>query len=470
MDKTNKLSKDQQNFLNRRRWARVGVVYVLLISFLLLFLSPLMFSVVSSFKTNPLENPPNLRVSQLNPANWIKAGRLAQQAGGSLFSGGASPGHTFNFQINYFIPHEMQLEVPDVAIPRRKAGAGLAAVKTPIYAADYMTVSQIIESFRADFEYEGMSGEKVTFNIVVTYPEGNGPKLERVPMDILMPDGLIYLSSTLPASRIERRGRVASFNDITPGIFGYSLYNYIRVFKETQSLSSGKDLFTAWFSNSLFVAVARVILNLIFASMAGYALARYKFRGRTLFFIILLASQVLPGQVTFISNYLVMRDGIFGLSKLFGVNTLLNNPIALIVGGAGGSAMIESAKVFIMKQFFESLPVEIEEAAYIDGAGHFSTFFKVMLPISRPALGAVAILTFQGAWNDFFWPMIVLTSPEEVRTLPIGILYFRQIYGAAGDWGLILSGAVMSALPVVILFVVFQKYFLQGMSFGGSKG
>jgi multiple sugar transport system permease protein len=165
-----------------------------------------------------------------------------------------------------------------------------------------------------------------------------------------------------------------------------------------------------------------------------------------------------------------MRDGIFGLSKLFGVNTLLNNPIALIVGGAGGSAMIESAKVFIMKQFFESLPVEIEEAAYIDGAGHFSTFFKVMLPISRPALGAVAILTFQGAWNDFFWPMIVLTSPEEVRTLPIGILSFSQISGAAGDWGLILSGAVMSALPVVILFVVFQKYFLQGMSFGGSKG
>ena len=267
-----------------------------------------------------------------------------------------------------------------------------------------------------------------------------------------------------------RSGRVASFNHIAPGMFGFIFYNYNRVFEETESLSTGKNLFGSWFMNSVVVAVARVVLNLIFSSMAGYALARYSFKGKYLIFFIVIASQVLPAQVTFISNYLVLRDGIFGLTSLFGVKSLLNTLAGVIVGGAGASAMVESAKVFIMKQFFESLPKEIEEAAYIDGAGHFRTFFSIMLPIARPALGAVTILTFQGAWNDFFWPMIVLTTPEDIRTLPIGILYFKQIYGAAGDWGLILSGAVMSALPVIVLFVVFQKYFLQGVSFGGTKG
>jgi len=317
---------------------------------------------------------------------------------------------------------------------------------------------------------DSLSGTAVEYTITVTYPEGDGPLLERVPLDILASTELIYISSTLPASRLERRGRVASFDHIAPGVVGFAFYNYRRVFDETESLSTGRNLFGAWFGNSLFVAIARVVLNLAFASMAGYALARYSFKGRYLLFFIVIASQVIPSQVTFISNYLVLRDGVFGITRLFGVKSLLNTLAGVIVGGAGASAMVESAKVFIMKQFFESLPKETEEAAFIDGAGHFRTFFSVMLPMARPALGAVTILTFQGAWNDFFWPMIVLTSPEDIRTLPIGILYFRQIYGAAGDWGLILSGAVMSALPVVVLYVVFQKYFLQGLSFGGTKG
>jgi multiple sugar transport system permease protein len=93
----------------------------------------------------------------------------------------------------------------------------------------------------------------------------------------------------------------------------------------------------------------------------------------------------------------------------------------------------------------------------------------VVLPMARPALGTLTILTFHGAWNDFFWPFIVLTSPEQIKTLPIGLLSFRYTYGAIGDWGLILAGAVMSAVPVIVLFVVFQRYFLEGVSFGGGK-
>lgn len=105
----------------------------------------------------------------------------------------------------------------------------------------------------------------------------------------------------------------------------------------------------------------------------------------------------------------------------------------------------------------------------IDGAGHWGRFWRVVLPMARPALGALIILSFQSAWNDFFWPLVVLTTPEDIKTLPIGLLTFRNVYGNTGDWGLILAGAIMSAVPVIVLFVVFQRYFMEGVSFGGSK-
>jgi multiple sugar transport system permease protein len=133
------------------------------------------------------------------------------------------------------------------------------------------------------------------------------------------------------------------------------------------------------------------------------------------------------------------------------------------------SGLVGAGAVFIMKQFFESIPREIEEAAMIDGTNQWQRFSRVVLPMARPALGALTILTFQGAWNDFFWPLVVLTTPEDIKTLPIGLLTFRNVYGTTGDWGLILAGAVMSALPIIVLFVVFQRYFLEGVSYGGSK-
>ena len=212
-----------------------------------------------------------------------------------------------------------------------------------------------------------------------------------------------------------------------------------------------------------------MLSTLLFASMAGYALARLAFPGKTFIFFALLFSMMIPGQVTFISNYLVLRDGIFGLTQLFGVQTLLNSIWGVIIGGASGSALVAAAMVFLMKQFFESIPNEVEEAAMIDGANHWQRYWRVVLPMARPALGAVAILSFQGAWNEFFWPFIVLTTPEDIKTLPIGLLTFREVYGATGDWGLILAGAILSALPIIILFVVFQRYFLEGVSYGGSK-
>jgi len=465
-------SEKMRAWVARRRWALAGIIYTIMIAAAIVFVGPLLFSALSSLKTNPLEYPPGLNIPQLYPSNWIAAARLGRLGGGNPLLGGFKPGARIPFRITHFVPEDVSAEIPEVIVPRRRPGAGLGAVMKIDYAADYAHVSPVMEVERApsaiSIDGERVRGEYITYSFTVSYP-GEGPPIDRVPVDITSSPGVIYVSSTLTASRIERLGRVASYDNLAPGFFGYVFRNYVRVFKEARSVSTGKSLFFSWTLNSGLYAIARIITNLLFATMAGYALARFNFRGKTFIFMLVLFSQMVPGQVTFISNYLVIRDGIFGLTRLFGVRSLLNSLWGVIIGGAGSSAMIEASKVFIMKQFFESIPREVEEAAMIDGTTQWQRYWRVVFPMARPALGAVTILTFQGAWNDFFWPLVVLTSPEDIKTLPIGLLSFRQTYGAAGDWGLILSGAILSAIPVIIIFFVFQKYFLEGVSFGGSK-
>lgn len=458
----------------RRRWARVGIIYTTMLAFAVIFVGPLLFAAISSLKVNPLDYPPNLRIQELNPANWLQAARLGRMGSGNVWQGGIAPGADVPFEIRYFVPDGVDVTPPSIEVPRRRPGGGLGAVRAIEYAADYTELSEVTVAERKrgryDVDGESVEGSYVSFAFTLRYP-GDGPWINRVPLDAEAEPGYRYVSSTLPASRLERRGRVVSYINLTPGIYRYVFRNYARLFDEARSVTSGAALFAAWTRNSFFVAFVRVLTNLFFASMAGYALARYRFRGKYLVFLALLFSQMVPAQVTFISNYLLLRDGLFGVSRLLGRESLLNSLWGVIIAGAGsGAAMIEAGKVFIMKQFFETIPGDVEEAALIDGASQWQRYWKVVLPIARPALGAVTILTFQGAWNEFFWPFIVLTSPEEIKTLPIGLLSFRQTYGAAGDWGLILSGAILSALPVVIVFVVFQKYFLRGVSFGGSKG
>jgi ABC-type glycerol-3-phosphate transport system permease component len=518
----------------RRRWARAGIIYTVLLMMSIVFLGPLLFATVSSLKTDPLEYPPSLRIPQLSPKNWVAASQLGAAGGGNRFMGGFAPGADVPFEITYFVPAGVEPEAPVAEVPRRRPGAGLGAVQRIDFAADYAEVTPVEEVRREAgtlaIREQDVEGVYVTYGFRILYP-GEGPRIDRLPLDITAEPQHTYIDSTLTASRLERRGRVASLDNASPGLIGYVFRNYVRVFREARSVSTGEALFGAWTINSGIYAIARIITNLLFAAMAGYALARLQFPGKHMIFILVLFSQMVPAQVTFISNYLVLRDGIFGLSRIWpqlllatllfvaaallytrlkgridgqrlargafsiiyftaaaalslflgfviasttgldrlGTPTLLNSLWGVIIGGAGSSALIEAGRVFIMKQFFESIPREVEEAAFIDGAGYWQRYWSVVLPMARPALGAVAILTFQGAWNDFFWPFIVLTSPEDIKTLPIGLLSFRQTYGAVGDWGLILSGAVMSAIPVIILFIVFQKYFLEGVSYGGGK-
>lgn len=443
----------------QRRWANVIAIYGFLLLFSIVFMGPFVFALTSSLKDNPTEWPPSLAVNQLMPKNWLAAYGLAKEAGGKGLSGGFAPGGRVTFEVTYWTGHGQEPAPPEVVIPRRVPGGAVAALRVKDYAADYMEVLDLREVGR----------EPVADGVLTTYTftlvNQGELRLDPVPMDLTVPMRQQFVSATLTPNRIERLGRTQGWNNVTAGVFPYIFFNYARVFKENYSVSTGKQLFFIWMGNSFYLAVVRVLTTLLFASMAGYALARLKFPGKNSIFAFMLFSMMIPGQVTFVSNYLVLRDGVFGLSKLFGMSSLLNTYAGLIVSG-----LVGASSVFIMKQFFERLPASIEESARIDGASTYTIFFRLMLPLAKPPLGALTILTFQGVWNEFFWPLVVITSPQDKYPLTIGLMALRRTYGAAAfDWGPILAGTFISALPIVILFIVFQQYFVEGISFSGSK-
>ncbi len=209
--------------------------------------------------------------------------------------------------------------------------------------------------------------------------------------------------------------------------------------------------FLHWILNALIYAVGAMILNVLFSAMAGYALARMNFPGKNFIFILTLSVMMIPLTVTIIPKFLVM-------------NTLhlTNTYLALIL-----PAMAQPFSVFVMAQFMKSLPKELEESAMIDGASRFRTFFQIILPLVKPALTAVAIVTFQGAWNDFLWPLIVLSS-NNMYTLPLGLYFFKSAHYT--EYNLLIAGSMFNTIPIVILFFIFQRYFIEGAVGSAVKG
>jgi multiple sugar transport system permease protein len=207
----------------------------------------------------------------------------------------------------------------------------------------------------------------------------------------------------------------------------------------------GQQDFPRWFMNSVVVAVFVTVGRILFDSMAGYALARLRFRGRNAMFAAVLAVMAVPGVVLLIPKFLVIRTlGIY--------DTYPGLIIPLLADAAG---------VFIMKQFFESIPASIEEAAKIDGAGTFRVFWSVVLPMARPALMALTILSFQGSWNDFSNILIAHENPAlDTLTTGVGRLVSGQL-GSGTQYPLKLAAAVAMTIPVAIVFFVFQKHILR---------
>jgi multiple sugar transport system permease protein len=206
-----------------------------------------------------------------------------------------------------------------------------------------------------------------------------------------------------------------------------------------------------WFLNSMIAATANALLILITASMAAYALARMSFRGKRIMFALIVATLFIPQFVFLIGNYLIVDS--FGW-----LDTLL----AVIVPGAAGAF-----GVFFLRQFFLSLPAELEEAALIDGANRFQIFTRIILPLSKAPLATLAVLSFLTNWNDFLWPVYVLFSPQNL-TLPPGLKTLQGAYTT--DYTVIMTGGVIASIPVLILYVFAQKYIIQGVSRSGLKG
>lgn len=208
------------------------------------------------------------------------------------------------------------------------------------------------------------------------------------------------------------------------------------------------------FFNSGLIAGAATITNVVLGSMAGYAFARLRFPGREILFLLVLGTLMIPDQLRMVPVYQMMNGA--GLIE----GNLQYVSVILILA-------ISASSVFLLRQYFLTIPRDLEEAAKIDGAGFFTTFWRVMLPLASPAIAAVAILQFQGAWNGFFWPLLLLQDREK-WTLPLGLTQFRFEFFTI--WPDLMAVVAMATLPILLLYLFFQRYFVEGVAAAGVKG
>lgn len=223
--------------------------------------------------------------------------------------------------------------------------------------------------------------------------------------------------------------------------------------------------FGLYFRNTAIYAIGVLVAQLILCSMAGYAFARLPFPGRQVVFIAVLATMMVPGQMLLIPLFAMLKH-----VPMAGGNDLL---------GAGGNGWLDSFPglivpqavtafgIFLMRQFFLSLPSELADAGRIDGATEAQIFWRVMLPLTKPALATLGIITFQNAWNDFLWPLIV-TDTEGTRTLQLGLQVFQDQNNT--DWALLMAATTVVSLPIVLVFLIGQRYLVRGIALTGLKG
>lgn len=217
-----------------------------------------------------------------------------------------------------------------------------------------------------------------------------------------------------------------------------------------------RDAFTAapfgrFYFNSLLVAIAVTVGQLITCSLAAYAFARMRFKGRDILFYLFLGTMMVPAHVTMIPSFMILHW--LGW---------IDSYAALIVPG-----LASAFGTFLLRQFFLTIPRELEEAAFLDGCNRFTVLWRIIIPLAKPALATLAIFTFMTVFNDFIWALIVLNS-ESMYTVQLGLAIFRDQYST--EWGNLMAGSVVATLPILIVFFFAQKYFIQGITLSGMKG
>lgn len=207
-----------------------------------------------------------------------------------------------------------------------------------------------------------------------------------------------------------------------------------------------------WFFNSVFIALIWIAGRAIMDTMAGYAFAKMEFPGRKFLFLLVLGTMMVPGIVTVIPKFILLDD--LGLLNTYGALTI--------------PFLADAFGIFLMKQFFESIPKDLEEAARIDGASRYQIFRQIVLPNAIPAITALTIFSFQGSWNSFLEPVLFTVGAEELYTLPVGLANFRAVYNT--NYPVLMAIAVITTVPMAIFFVVFQRYFIASNVASGIKG
>lgn len=224
----------------------------------------------------------------------------------------------------------------------------------------------------------------------------------------------------------------------------FTLDNYKQIFFQ-------EPLFLRWLFNSVIIAVSVTALNLLFNTMAGYALARLRFAGKRFWFLLILTVLAVPAQITLIPTFLILK-------------TLgwLNSYQGMII-----PSMVNATFIFMMRQFFVNFPKELEEAAALDGLTQFGIFRRIVLPLAKPALAAQAVFVFMASWNNFLLPVVILFDPE-MFTLPLGLNTFKGQY--ISFWNYIMAASMIFTIPALGIYAFFNRYFIQSVTFTGGKG
>ena len=211
--------------------------------------------------------------------------------------------------------------------------------------------------------------------------------------------------------------------------------------------------FKRYIANSFFLAIVITTINLVLSSLGGYAFARLHFPGRELLFLLVLGTLMIPDQLRLIPVFVLLTN--WHLIASFTGYILIN--------------LVSATNLFFMRQYFLTIPRDYEEAAKLDGAGPIKTYWRVMLPLAAPAMAALAILQFQGTWNDFFWPLILFgQGSPHLYTVQLGLAEFVLTYQT--QWPELMAGSLIAIIPILVIFVSFQRYFIQGVTASGVKG
>ena len=227
------------------------------------------------------------------------------------------------------------------------------------------------------------------------------------------------------------------------GLEQFTLDNYVEIFRMIP--------FGRYYFNSALVSVSVTVLRILISSLAAFAFSRLRFRGRDALFMVYLATLMIPFPVTLIPNFLIIRS--LGWYDSY---------FALIVPG-----LFDVLSTFLLRQYYRGIPLDLDEAARMDGASSLRIWAQVILPLSGPVIAALAIFAFQGVWNDFLWPLVVTTT-ENMRTIPVGLAALVGQYSTA--WGLLMAGSVVALLPVLIVYMLGQNWFVKGITLSGMGG